>query len=303
MKALVGSTIVTSVYEQSLPDLALLIPSAQPDRLSEIPWLRPYFVDADGALRAVVQSFVVEHGGRRVVVDTCVGDNKDVPVLEAWSHRQTGFLARFAQAGFDRASVDYVLCTHMHVDHVGWNTYLDNDTWTPTFPNARYLFARTELDHAAAIDAEPIADLDADADESVTFAARSQQMQVDVYQQSIRPIIDAGLADVVDTPYEPLPGLTLVPSPGHTAGHVVIEIESHGEKAIITGDSFHHPCQIAHPEWGAVPDADRDAGIGTRRKILREIADTATVLIGSHFAEPVAGKIASDGTAYRFDAH
>jgi glyoxylase-like metal-dependent hydrolase (beta-lactamase superfamily II) len=301
MKTLVGSTVVTSVWEQSLPDLALLVPCAQPDRVSEIPWLRPNFVDADGALLAVVQSLVVEHGGKQFVVDTCVGDHKDVPVLDAWSHQKTGFLGRFAQAGFDPALVDYVLCTHLHVDHVGWNTYLDNGTWKPTFPNARYLFARTELDHAAAADAEPISESGAGADASETFASRSRRMQIDVYKQSVKPIIDAGLADIVETPCEPLPGLKLVPSPGHTAGHVFVEIESHGEKAVITGDSFHHPCQIAHPEWAAVPDADQNAGNETRRKILREIADTATVLIGSHFAEPVVGHVASDGAAYRFD--
>ena len=303
MKARVGSTVITSVCEQNLSDLASLIPSAKPDAISEIPWLRPNFVDAEGQLLALVQSFVVEHRGRLVVVDTCVGDDKDISVVDAWSHNHTGFLERFRQAGFDPALVDYVLCTHLHVDHVGWNTYLDNDTWQPTFPNARYLFARPELDHAAAACVEPIADLSAAADESETFAARSQQTQVNLYNQSITPIIDAGLADVVETPCEPLPGLELVPAPGHTPGQVIIEIESHGEKAIITGDSFHHPCQVAHPEWAALPDADQHVSIDTRRKVLREIADTATVLIGSHFAEPVIGKIISDGSAYRFDTH
>jgi glyoxylase-like metal-dependent hydrolase (beta-lactamase superfamily II) len=301
MKTRVGSTVITSVYEQDLPGLSSLIPGAQPDAISEIPWLRPNFVDAEGQLRAVVQSFVVEHNGRLIVVDTCVGDNKDVPVMEAWSHNQTGFLGRFEKAGFDPASVDYVMYTHMHVDHVGWNTYLDNDTWKATFPNARHLFSRVELDHTAAVSAEPIPDLGAAGDESERFAARFYQTQVNVYNESIMPLIDAGLADVVDAPCEPLPGLKLVPSPGHTPGHVIVEIESRGENAIIAGDSFHHPCQIAHPEWAALPDSDQDASVDTRRKILPEIADTATLLIGSHFAEPVVGQIVSDGPTYRFD--
>ena len=301
MKTCVGSADITSVYEQDVPDMAQFIPSAQPAAVSQIPWLRPNFVDAQGEILGVVQSFVVEHGGKLIVVDTCVGDNKDITAVKAWSHRHTGFLARFEGAGFDPASVDYVLCSHMHLDHVGWNTYLDKDTWQPTFPNARYLFARAELDHWAAVRTEPIADLSGATDGSQTFAANFHQTQVNVFNQSIKPIIDAGLAEIVDPPCGPLPGLNLAPSPGHTPGHVIVEIESQGEKAVISGDSFHHPCQIAHPEWAATPDTDQEASTETRRKILRELADTATVLIGTHFLEPVVGTIISDGTAYRFD--
>ncbi|MCW2649838.1 MAG: hypothetical protein JWR32_814 [Mycobacterium sp.] len=300
MKAQIGSAVITSVFEQDLPDLASLLPSATPDALSKIDWLRPAFVDAEGDLRAVVQSFVVAHRGRLIVVDTCVGDDKDISVIDSWAHRHTGFFTRFAHAGFDPAAVDYVICTHLHVDHVGWNTHLDHGTWTPTFPNARYLFVGTELDHAAAVTAEPIAEHSAAAEESDTFANHFHQTQINVYNQSIKPIIDAGLADIVDAPHQPLPGLTLVPAPGHTPGQVIVHIESRGEDAIIGGDSFHHPCQTAHPEWAALPDSDQYTSSATRRAILREIADTATVLIGSHFAEPVAGHVVSDDATYRF---
>ncbi|QUR69371.1 MBL fold metallo-hydrolase [Mycobacterium spongiae] len=301
MKIQIGSTTVTSVYEQDVIGLSNTIPSAAPDALAELAWLDDRFVDATGELLGVVQAFVVEHGGKLVVVDTCVGDNKENVVVPEWAHRRTGFLERFLKAGFNPADVDAVVCTHLHMDHVGWNTFLDGDRWKPTFPNSRYLFARREHDHWRAQSQSSPTDPSDVGGDLEPWAQRVSKTQVAVYQESVQPIVDAGLALLVDMDHVLVPGLRLVPTPGHTPGHVAVEITSGGEKAFLSGDSFHHPCQIAHPEWANAADENPAASTGTRRMVLHELADSETLFIGSHFPEPVAGTIARDADSYRFD--
>ena len=139
----IGEARITAVVEQSLT-MDGLISKAKPDALAEIAWLRPHFVDDTGRMLGLVQCFVIELGGKLVVVDTCVGDEKDLPSDPAWNRKTFGLLEKFRAAGFDPDAVDMVLCTHLHLDHVGINTRLEAGEWVPTFPNARYLFARTE---------------------------------------------------------------------------------------------------------------------------------------------------------------
>jgi glyoxylase-like metal-dependent hydrolase (beta-lactamase superfamily II) len=298
VKLSIGTTTITGIVEQPLYGLNSLLPMATPDAVVGIDWLAPDFVEADGTLLGVIQAFVIEHDGAVVLVDTCIGDGKDLPVDPAWTNLTTGFLDRFRHDGFDPDQVDIVLCTHLHLDHVGWNTHHDGSAWVPTFPNARYLFDSTEYDHwqreAQSFDPEFVPTTD--REQRAFDWARTQ---ANVQLESVQPVVAAGLADFVDAPYEVRPGLRLMPTPGHTPGHVAVEVTSAGQRAVITGDSFHHPCQIAHPAWSTRVDFDRDASTATRVAMLDDLEADGGLMIGSHFAPPGFGRIVRSPTGYR----
>ncbi|MCB1744655.1 MAG: MBL fold metallo-hydrolase, partial [Gammaproteobacteria bacterium] len=228
-----------------------------------------------------IHALVVETPDATIVVDTCVGNDKQRE-LKAWNMLQTGFLSDLAAAGYPRDRIDMVMCTHLHVDHVGWNTMRDGDRWVPTFPNARYLMGRTEFEHwQAQSDARP--------------------GQPQVMQDSVLPVVEAGLVELVSTEHALCPEVRLISTPGHTPGHVSVMIESEGETALITGDFLHHPCQIVHPEWSSAPDSDPPQAIQTRRDMYERLADTPTLVIGTHFATPTAGHLVRDGKSYRLE--
>jgi len=297
----VGRARITAIAEQPLRDIEGLIRKARGEELDAISWLSPHFRDADGKMRGVIQMFVVELNGATVIVDTCIGDGKNVPV-DAHAHlAHMGLMDKFRENGFAPEQVDYVLCTHMHFDHVGLNTHKVDGIWVPTFPNARYLFARAEYDHWMAENKRPIADPEKEEHPGRRAAILFQMTQVNVHSESIAPVFEAGLADIVEPPCEPVPGFRLRPTPGHTPGHVSIEIRSDDAAALITGDSFHHPCQIARSDWYSVADADRAMSCTTRAEILNDLEGTDCLFIGSHFSEPTAGHIVRDEKMYRLD--
>jgi glyoxylase-like metal-dependent hydrolase (beta-lactamase superfamily II) len=184
-------------------------------------------------------------------------------------------------AGFPPDSIDTVLCTHLHVDHVGWNTKLENGHWVPTFRRAEYLMGRVEYEHWSTVGDRPD--------------------MAHIMADSVKPIVDAGLVRFVETDARLSPEIHLVPTAGHTPGHVSVMIQSRGEQAMITGDFAHHPCQMAHPEWSTTADSDADQGIATRRRMFAELAGSPTLVIGTHFAGATAGRIVRDGDAYRLD--
>jgi glyoxylase-like metal-dependent hydrolase (beta-lactamase superfamily II) len=301
MKIQLGDAVVTSIYERDLDNVPFIIPDAQPEALTELAWLRPHYVDAAGEPLGVVQAFVIQTVGHVVLVDCCIGDCKDITVIEAWAHSRTGFLDRLRAAGFEPGQIDLVLCTHMHPDHVGWNTSWTDEGWRPTFPNARYLFARSEFEHWQKVILTPVPTPDEQADVVEHALAQFHQTQINVFAQSIRPIVAAGLVDLVDLPTEVVAGVSLVPTPGHTPGHLSIRVQSVGEEALISGDTFHHPCQIARPGWASLSDDDPDQSIATRRELLADLADMPITFIGTHFAPPCHGRIISDRVGgYRF---
>ncbi len=274
----VGRVSITRIVEMDLPVPAAIIPQATPEALRRSPWLYPHFVSADDAtLRLSVHALLVEAPGLRLVVDTCVGNDRPRDITGG-QPLSPPFLAQLAEAGWSRDTVDAVVCTHLHVDHVGWNTLLENDTWVPTFPKARYLIGRREYDHWRTCD-----------------DAEQQAMLGD----SVQPILDAGLAQFVEMGHVISPEIRLIPSIGHTPGHVSVMIESDGARAVITGDMAHHPCQMAHPDW-AFGGAEPKAAVRTRRRLFAEWADQPILVIGTHFAAPTAGYVVSDGAAYRF---
>lgn len=235
------------------------------------PWLRPSFVDERGYLLQRIQCLVVELGGRRIAVDTCVGNDKP-RANPGWNELQLPFLEDLAAAGFAPDTIDTVVCTHLHVDHVGWNTRLVDGRWVPTFPNARYLFCRAEFEHWRAT---PLHD-------------------GDVFGDSVAPIAEAGLADLVAPDHVVWQGdagtVQLDPTPGHTPGHVSVVIESGGERAVITGDMIHTPIQIADVDLSSDFDTDKAQAAATRRSFLERYRDD-TLVIGTHWGGPGAGRI------------
>jgi glyoxylase-like metal-dependent hydrolase (beta-lactamase superfamily II) len=253
---------------------------ATPQRLLGIPWLRPDFATDEGEMRSVVQAFVVELDGTTVVVDTGVGNGKQRPGLPAWDNLDTGFLERLAAHGVKPGDVDVVVSTHLHFDHVGWNTTAVAGGWTPTFAGARHLVTETEFRYWAARPDRETADDHAGFDDSV------------------RPVADAGLVDLVADDHQVRDGIRLLPTPGHTPGHVSVLVESAGERAVISGDAIHHPCQIAHPEWGVHADFDPRLAHRTRVELLGRCADSGTLLIGSHFPSPTAVLVARRGRGF-----
>ncbi|MDR3513146.1 MAG: MBL fold metallo-hydrolase [Caulobacteraceae bacterium] len=282
LKWRVGDVTVTRIVElDAIIDSKFILPQATPEAVLDIPWLRPHFVDDDGRLKLSVHALVVEAPGRRILVDTCIGNDKP-RAFQAWNMMQTRFLEDLETAGFARESIDAVLCTHLHVDHVGWNTMLVDGRWVPTFPKARYLMGRTEFDYWRS-------------------APETGAGEPVVFQDSVQPVFDAGLVDLVETDHVVCDEVSLTPTLGHTPGHVSVRIRSRGEEALITGDFIHHPCQMVHPEWAASADCDPDQSIRTREDAFAGLAGTPTLVIGTHFAAPTAGRVVRDGEAYRLE--
>jgi glyoxylase-like metal-dependent hydrolase (beta-lactamase superfamily II) len=274
----IGDVRITRLQELEAPGLRWLLPDATAENLATIPWIGP-FVDAEGQGVASVHALIVEAPGCTVVVDTCIGNDKPRSI-PFWSELQTSFIEDFEAAGPGVDAVDAVVCTHLHIDHVGWNTRLVDGAWQPTFPAARYLLGRTEWAHWSEA---------GDADQ--------QQILAD----SVRPIFDAGQVNLVESDHRVCDEVRLEPTPGHTPGHVSVRIASRGEEAVITGDLMHHPGQIAHPEWCAAVDSDTEQARATRESFLARFADTPTLVIGTHFAGPTAGRLVREGDAYRLD--
>ena len=282
MKWTIGDVTVTKIVELEMTGgTRFLLPQATREEILPIAWLRPHFADEDGRLRMSIHSFVVETRDRRIVVDTCLGNDKKDRRIPHWNDRDGPFLADLAAAGFPAESIDTVLCTHLHVDHVGWNTRMVDGKWVPTFPKARYLMGRTEYQHWSGVKDRPD--------------------MAHILADSVTPVVEAGLTTLVETNERICDEISLIPTLGHTPGHVSVMIQSRGEQAMITGDFMHHPCQIAHPEWSTLADSDPDQGIETRRRMFQRLADTPVLIIGTHFAGATAGRLVTDGDSYRLD--
>lgn len=277
----VGDITITRIVEFEGPGgLGRYLPDATREAVAAIAWLQPHFATPEGRLIGAIHALVIETPETRIVVDTCVGNDKARQV-PAWNMLQTAFLDDMAAAGYPPERIDHVLCTHLHVDHVGWNTRLVAGKWRPTFENARYLFGRREYEF---------------------WAARGDDERFGpVFSDSVQPVFDAGLVDLVETDHQIAPGVELLATPGHTPGHVSVLIHSKGEQALITGDMLHHPCQLAWPDWGAVVDEDKPQAVATRLDVFSRFANTPVLVIGTHFARPTAGRIVRDGEAFRLD--
>ncbi len=280
----IGDVRVTRIFEtmDQIPS-SFVLPDSTPDLVRKYDWLTPNFATDDGQLILWFQAFVVTSGTRRIMVDTCIGNDRE-RAIPACSHMQTSFLEDLTAAGYPPESIDTVLCTHLHFDHVGWNTRLIDGRWTPTFPNARYLFGRREWEHTQS-----------------ELRARGSAESPHV-ADSLQPVIDAGLVDFVEPDHRVTDEVWLEPSPGHTPGHVCIHIESRGQHAVVTGDVFHNPLQFAEPDLRTAFCFDHDLSRKTRRDFLSRYENKQALVIGSHFCEPTAGWIVREARNWRYSA-
>lgn len=273
----VGAATVTRILE--LPPLdadpAIFIQTTR-EEVAKRKWLCPDFADQEGNIILHFQAFVIEVSGKRIMVDPCTGNDKPRSI-DFFNKLDGPFLARLAEAGHPRESIDFVLCTHLHLDHCGWNTMLVDGAWVPTFPNAKYIFAQSEYEHLQGDDHG-----DAPA----------------LLEDSIRPIIDAGLATFVEPGYTIVEGVSLEPTPGHTPGHCSVVISSEGAEAVITGDLIHHPVQVAMPHVADNFCWDADMAHTTRRNMLDRVSRTHALLLGSHFSGRTGIYLRPDGDAW-----
>jgi glyoxylase-like metal-dependent hydrolase (beta-lactamase superfamily II) len=278
----IGAAQITRVLEMSpvRADPARFIQADRADVLAHREWLVPDFADENGDILLNFQAFVVEIRGVRILVDPCIGNDKQRG-YEALHMLDGPFLERLEAAGCPRESVDYVVCTHLHADHCGWNTMLVDGVWTPTFPRAQYLFTHAEYENLS-------------ADERGDAPA--------VLADSVQPVVDAGLARFVDPGHVVVEGVRLEAAPGHTPGHCAVVISSDGQEAVITGDALHHPVQVAIPHVGDNFCWDRERAAATRRLLLQQVSDRGALLLGSHFSGPTGVFLESDGDAWRVGA-
>ena len=264
-------------------DIRFLLPDADDESLApHRAWLEPRFLDpATGKVVMAMQSYVLRTRHRTILVDACVGNRKERRFHKPWAHRtQTRYLDNLAAMGLSPEDIDFVMCTHLHADHVGWNTRLAGGRWVPTFPNARYLFARTEYEHW------------------IELNKGGKKYSDGCIDDSVLPVVEAGLAETVADDYEFDDEIGFALTPGHTPGHVAIELDSRGERAVLSGDICHTPLQCREPGWSAVGCSDRAQSAATRRAFLESHCDTATLVMTAHFPSPSVGFVRPRGEAF-----
>jgi len=278
MKWKIGRVTVTQIIELDLTGgTRFILPQASREEVRKHAWLTPDFADAEGRLRMTIHAFVLETPTRRIVVDTGLGNDKENRPIPTWNRLNGPFLNDLTAAGYPPESIDMVLCTHLHVDHVGWNTRLVDGRWVPTFPNARYVMGRVEFEHWKQQHA---------LGRSIVFA------------DSVQPVAEAGLVDLVESDAVLSDEISLIPTPGHSPGHMSVHLKSDGAQALLLGDAAHHPCQMAHIDWSSTADSDPVQSARTRHDLFERFIEIPAIVLAGHF---VGGRIVRDGKAYRLD--
>jgi glyoxylase-like metal-dependent hydrolase (beta-lactamase superfamily II) len=272
----VGDTLISQIEESVQPSFVpnVLFPDCDAAALARhMHWMAPLHFDVgEGRFRTSVRTFLVKTGRHTILIDTCGGNHKHRPYFPRFHQRQHPWLDRLAAAGVAPEQVDFVMCTHLHADHVGWNTVLHDGRWKPTFPNAKYIIHRDELDRW-----NP-------AHTSYRFSPHNEF----TWEDSVLPVVEAGQAVAVDDGYTLDDVLTVEPAPGHTLAHVAIHLRSQGARAIFSGDVMHVPLQVYHPQWGTSLDDDPPLGVRSRLHLLEHCAETGALLLPTHFV-PGAG--------------
>jgi len=278
----VGNVRVSSIIERDGPWRApnIMFPSATPAELADIMSFVPDFAydRAKDLLVITYQTFVVRTPRCTALIDTCVGEHQRRPPPLLFDKKP--WLDGFAAHGLKFEDIDYVFCTHLHVDHVGWNTRLQDGRLVPTFPNAKYVFSLREYEH---------------------WKQASEPNFAVVHEDCVKPIVQAGQALLVDDAYRLSDELSLVPTPGHSPGHVCIDLRSGGERALFTGDMMHHCAQVLAPDWSSCFCFDPKQSAQTRWKFFGEHVDTDTLVIPTHFPGTTAGHIKRFRQAFEFE--
>lgn len=245
-------------------------------------WLQPTYFDHQGRLVLRIQSYLVRTPHHVILIDSCVGNHKPRPAHPFWDRMASDrYEKNLAATGLGVGDIDYVMCTHMHVDHVGWNTRLENGRWVPTFPKAKYVFADRELAHW-------------------TESERQDPASCPWITDSVLPIVEARRAEVVKSDHVLGDLVKLIPTPGHTIDHYAVEIGKPGEDAIITGDMIHTPLQARYPELGMFRDHDSRQSGETRRELFDRVCETSTLMCTAHFPSRSVGRIVRRGSAFDF---
>jgi len=282
----IGDALIAAVEESVQPSFVpkLLFPDSDPEALARhMHWMAPLHYDIpEGRFRTSVRSFLVKTGRHTVLIDTCGGNHKNRPYFPRFHQREHPWLARLAAAGVTPEQVDFVMCTHLHADHVGWHTRLQDGRWMPTFPNAKYIMHRDEL--ARWNPALP----------TYQFYPHNEFTWAD----SILPVVESGQAVAVDDGYTLDDVLTLLPTPGHTFSHCAIHLHSREQHAMFSGDVMHVPLQVYYPQWGTSLDDDPQLGIRSRLHLLESCAESRTLLLPTHFVPENGCFIARSGAGF-----
>ena len=281
-----GDIGLTRIVEMEMPLLEARTFFPDWDEASIAPhtdWMVPrHYEPESGLVVLAIQAFLIKTARHTILVDSCVGNRKPRN-REFFNDAEFPWMDRFLATDTRPEDIDFVLCTHLHVDHVGWNTRLEDGRWVPSFPNARYIFARTELDF---------------------WLAQSEQGLMtrtgDYVADSVIPILDAKRELLVEMDHQIEDGVTLAPLPGHTPGQVGLHIASGGAEALLCGDLMHHMIQCHIPDWSTIACADQAAARATRKAFLDRYADTDVTILPSHFPNPSAGRIVPKGEAFGF---
>ena len=282
----IGDITMHRIVEDVCPfvDFLTFFPDLPPEALAENEhWLAPLCYDpVSRKIVLTFQSYLLVTKHHKILVDTCVGNHKERPTRPMW-HMQSSerYERNLAATGCSVEDIDFVCCTHLHGDHVGWNTRLDNGRWVPTFPNARYLFADRELDYW-------------------TQRSSAEPGLWPWINDSVLPIVEAKRHQLVTSDHQISEAVRFIPTPGHTIDHFSVRVTAPNQDAIITGDMVHSPLQVRMPELGMMSDYDRALGGRTRRALFEEIAGTPTLLCAMHFPEPSIGRLKRRQTAYDF---
>lgn len=254
-----------------------LYPTAGPEVRQILEHFVPGCIHVEsGRLILPFQGFLLKTPDHIILVDSCVGNHKTIPSHPDWHQRSDSrFMSALSAAGVTPTDIDYVLCTHLHTDHVGWNTRLEDGRWVPTFPNARYIMPSADEVHY-------------------------RTLGNNTYHESILPVIAAGQAELAQADHRLGDYVSLLPTPGHTAGHVSVLITCGSAKAVITGDAFHSTAQCWHPDWHFAFDADPEQAVVSRRALLESCSESNLLVLGSHFALPSIGHVQADKDGFRW---
>ena len=276
----IGALQVQRVMEMHIPFLPAktMFPLATDEELAGmLPQFAPWALDPVTVTPILaIQSYLVRTKHHTILIDTCIGCDKTNTRIPSWGNRtDRGWLARLAAAGVQPEAVDFVFCTHLHVDHSGWNTQLLDGRWVPTFPNAKYIFSRTEYEH-------------------------SKGTASHIYHENVLPVVEAGQALLVDMDHGFDDEIWLEPTPGHTPGHVAVNLCSEGDHALMWGDMLHSPMQCLRPDWWFMSDVDPVLGVATRKRVLEHCCEHDRLVLSAHFPAPSRSIRPTEGDAFRF---
>jgi len=250
-------------------------------------WLAPHHYMADtGDIRLAVHGWLLQVGGKKILIDSCCGNNKVKPDRPFWSNLNEPWLERLAAAGARPDEIDLVMCTHLHHDHVGWNTQKKDGKWVPTFPNARYVFSKPDVDYFYKVDTDP----------------KEGPAELGTFRECVVPILEDGKADLVSGgPYRLNDFIEIDAAPGHSPGHVVFKLESKGARAVFVGDVWHHLLQVYYPDWNFPKNSDAAQARVSRRKVLADCAASGALVFPGHVGAPFAGRIETTTNGFKPD--